>query len=127
MQTLPPLQIPSDGKRILQTDASDKYWGAVLLEEDTHGKRQICGYKSGSFSDSQIHYHSTMKELLAVKKAIEKFEFHLIGHHFLVETDFSGFQGMLTFKNKRVLNAQLVRLATWFSRYSFDVKHIKGK
>lgn len=29
-----------------QTDASDKHWGAVLLEEDTHGKRQLCGYRS---------------------------------------------------------------------------------
>ena len=88
------------------------HWGAVLLEEDMYGKRQIYGYKSGSFSYSQIYYHSTMKELLAVKKAIEKFEFHLVGHHFLVETNFSGFQMMLTFKNKRVLKAQLVRLAT---------------
>ena len=68
-----------------------------------------------------------MKELLAVKKAMKKFEFHLIGYHFLVETDFSGFQGMLTFKNKRVLNAQLVHLAMWFNQYSFDVNYIKGK
>ena len=91
MQTLPPLQIPSDGKRVLQTDASDRHWGAVLLEEDKERKRRICGYKSGSFKDSQIHYHSTFKELLAVKMGISKFEFHLIGHHFLVETDFSSF------------------------------------
>ena len=68
-----------------------------------------------------------MKELLAVKKAIEKFEFYLIENHFLVEIDFSGFQGLLTFKNKRVLNAHLVCLATWFNCYSFDVKDIKGK
>ena len=27
-----PLRIPTDGQRILQTDASDQYWGAVLLE-----------------------------------------------------------------------------------------------
>ncbi|KAL2499234.1 polyprotein [Abeliophyllum distichum] len=30
---LPALSIPTDGKRILQTDASDLYWAAVLLEE----------------------------------------------------------------------------------------------
>ncbi|KAA3471268.1 polyprotein [Gossypium australe] len=33
LQHLPALQIPSDGKRILQTDASDKYWRAILFEE----------------------------------------------------------------------------------------------
>ena len=25
--------IPSNGKRILQTDANDKFWSAILLEE----------------------------------------------------------------------------------------------
>ena len=33
MQDLPPLQIPSTGKRILQTDAGDEYWVAILFEE----------------------------------------------------------------------------------------------
>ncbi|KAK8526460.1 hypothetical protein V6N12_020931 [Hibiscus sabdariffa] len=101
LQHLPPLQIPSDGKRILQTDASDKYWGAILFEEKDK-KRHLCGYKSGRFSDAEIHYHSTFKEILAVKKAISKFEFHLIGHHFLVEMDMSSFSQMIKFKQKTV-------------------------
>ena len=33
-EDLPPLKIPSSGKRILQTDASDEFWGAVLLEQN---------------------------------------------------------------------------------------------
>nr|XP_012568598.1 uncharacterized protein LOC101496717 [Cicer arietinum] len=32
-QTPPALKIPGNGKRILQTDASDHYWGAILIEE----------------------------------------------------------------------------------------------
>jgi len=47
------LKIPSRRKQILQTDASDSYWRAVLLEEDEKGKRHICGYKSGVFKDSE--------------------------------------------------------------------------
>ncbi|KAK8516554.1 hypothetical protein V6N12_038794 [Hibiscus sabdariffa] len=126
LQQLPPLQIPSDEKRILQTDASDKYWGAILFEE-RDGKRPICGYKSGRFSEAEIHYHSTFKEILAVKKGINKFEFHLIGCHFLVEMDMSSFPQMLKFKQKIIPNPQLLRWAEWFSKYSFDCKHIKGK
>ncbi|KAK9011411.1 hypothetical protein V6N11_044262 [Hibiscus sabdariffa] len=126
LQQLPPLQIPSDGKIILQTDASEKYWGAVLFEE-SKGKRKIYGYKSGRFSDSEIHYHSTFKEILAVKKRIAKFEFHLIGHHFLVEMDMSSFPQMIKFKQKIIPNSQLLKWAEWFSKYSFDCKHIKGK
>ena len=126
LQHLPPLQIPSDGKRILQTDASDKYWGAVLFEEK-EGKRHLCGFKSGRFTNAKKHYHSTFKEILAVKKGITKFEFHLIGHHFLVEMDMSSFPQMLKFKQKIVPHPQLLRWSEWFSKYSFDTKHIKGK
>ena len=65
-EKLPPLQIPGPGKRILQIDASDEYWVAALFEE-IDGKRNICGYKTGAFKPSELHYHSTFKEILAVK------------------------------------------------------------
>ncbi|KAF8011959.1 hypothetical protein BT93_I0169 [Corymbia citriodora subsp. variegata] len=125
LQNLPPLKIPSTGKRILQTDASDKYWAAILFEE-IDGTRHICAYKSGRFSQAEIYYHSTFKEILAVKYGIKKFEFHLIGHHFLVEMDMSSFPQMLKFKQKQVPHPQLLRWAEWFSKYSFEVKHIPG-
>ncbi|XP_034895763.2 G-type lectin S-receptor-like serine/threonine-protein kinase At4g27290 [Populus alba] len=65
-QNLPALVIPSTGHHILQTDASDQYWSAVLLE-DKDGHQHIYGYKSGSFKESETHYHSTFKEILVVK------------------------------------------------------------
>ncbi|KAA3479586.1 polyprotein [Gossypium australe] len=126
LQHMSALQIPFDGKRILQTDASDKHWGAILFEE-LERKRHICGCKSGRFIDAELHYHSTFKEILAVKNGISKFEFHLIGYHFLVEMVMSSFPQMLEFKQKTVPHPQLLRWAEWFSKYSFDVKHIKGK
>ncbi|KAK8556665.1 hypothetical protein V6N12_003062 [Hibiscus sabdariffa] len=117
---------PQWSKAQTKTDTSDKYWGAILFEEK-QGKRQLCGYKSDRFSDAEIHYHSTFKEILAVKKGISKFEFHLIGHHFLVEMDMSSFPQMIKFKQKIIPNPQLLRWVEWFSKYSFDCKHIKGK
>lgn len=126
VQELSALSIPTNGKRILQTDASDLYWAAVLLEEK-NGKRNICGYKSGAFSEAEKHYHSTFKEILAVKRGIEKFQFHLIGHKFLIEIDMSAFPKMLSFKQKQIPNSQLFRWAEWFSNFDFDVKHIKEK
>ena len=60
VEKLPPLQILETGKRILQTDAIDEYWAAALFEE-LDGKRNICGYKSGAFKPSELHYHSTYK------------------------------------------------------------------
>nr|GEU41979.1 putative reverse transcriptase domain, viral movement protein [Tanacetum cinerariifolium] len=82
-EKMPPLKIHASlEKRILQTDASDKCWGAVLLVQDNNNKRHVCGYKSGMFKASEKHCHSTFKEILAVKRGIEKFQFHLIGHEF---------------------------------------------
>ena len=122
----PPLKIPSTGKRILQTDASDEFWGAVLLEENDQGSREYCGHASGQFSDAEKHYHTVYKEILAVKNGIKKFGFHLIGHKFLVEMDNSSFPKILEFKKKDIPSGQCLRLKDWFSRYEFNVKHIKG-
>ena len=97
-------------------------WGAVLLEEDKQGTRHCCGFASGKFKVSEQHYHSTFKEILAVRNGIKKFSFFLISHHFLVEMDMGSFPKMLHFKQKSVPNPQLLRWSAWFSQYSFDVK-----
>ncbi|KAH9801855.1 hypothetical protein KPL71_001180 [Citrus sinensis] len=124
-QNPPPLKLITDGKRILQTDASDDSWGAILLEE-INGKEHFIAYASGQFSDTQKHYHSVFKEILAVKNYIKKIEYHLIGHHFIIRMDSSAFPNILNFKGKTVPEKMLLRLKDWFSKYDFLVKHIKG-
>ncbi|KAH9658018.1 hypothetical protein KPL70_023324 [Citrus sinensis] len=64
-QNPPPLKLITDGKRILQTDASDDSWGAILLEEN-NGKDHFIAYASGQFSNTQKHYHSVFEEILAI-------------------------------------------------------------
>ncbi|KAI3747086.1 hypothetical protein L6452_09531 [Arctium lappa] len=128
---MPPLKIPTTtDKRILQTYASDEYcdeyWGAVLLAQDDKGVRTIYGYKSGTLKASEQHYHSTFKEIVAVKRGIEKFQFHFIGHCFQIEMDMSSFPLIIQFKRKMLPEAQLLRWANWFSQWKFTVKHIKG-
>ncbi|KAH9698137.1 hypothetical protein KPL71_023898 [Citrus sinensis] len=124
-QNPPPLKLITDGKRILQTDASDESWGAILLEE-LNDKEHFIAYASGHFSETQKHYHSVFKEILAVKNGIKKFEYHLIGHYFLIRMDSSAFPNILNFKGKTVPEKMLLRLKDWFSKYDFSVKHIKG-
>ncbi|XP_031270855.1 uncharacterized protein LOC116129245 [Pistacia vera] len=97
-----PLKIPSSGKHIFQTDASDTHWGAVLFEQNEDKVQHLCGYQNGQFKPHQQHYHSTFKEVLAVKNVIERFEFHLVGHHFFIETDIKSFDQMLRFHKKKV-------------------------
>ena len=59
-----PLHIPSTGHRILQTDSSDEFWGALLLEK-IHTTLHYCGHASGQFSDPEKHYHITIQEILS--------------------------------------------------------------
>ncbi|KAH9716953.1 hypothetical protein KPL71_021645 [Citrus sinensis] len=89
-QNPPKLKIMTDGKRILQTDASDTSWGALLLEQ-IDKKEYLIGHASGHFSPAQQHYHTIYKEILAVKNGIKKFEYHLLGHRFLIRLDNSSF------------------------------------
>ncbi|KAH9684900.1 hypothetical protein KPL70_013722 [Citrus sinensis] len=124
-QNPPPLKLITDGKHILQTDASNESWGAILLEE-LNNKDHFIAHASGHFSDTQKHYHSVFKEILTVKNGIKKFEYHLIGHHFLIRMDSSAFPNILNFKGKTVPEKMLLRLKDWFSKYDFSVKHIKG-
>ncbi|KAH9792609.1 hypothetical protein KPL71_004192 [Citrus sinensis] len=114
-QNPPPLKLITDGRRILQTDASDESWGTILLEE-TDGKEHFIAYASGHFFDTKIHYHSVFKEILAVKHGIQKFEYHLIGYHFLVRMDNSAFPNIMNFKGKNVPEKMLLRLKDWFKR-----------
>ncbi|KAH9716813.1 hypothetical protein KPL71_021589 [Citrus sinensis] len=118
-QSPPPLRIPPTGQRILQTDASDDYWSAILLES-IDGMDHFCAYASGQFKAFEKNYHVIYKEILAVKYRIKKFEFHLISHN-------SSFPRIFDFKNKLLPDKQLLNLKTWFSKYDFTVQHIKGK
>lgn len=56
------------------------------------------------------HYHVVYKEILAVKYDIQKFEFHFIGHRFLVWLDKFSFLNILNLKNKSLTNNQLIHL-----------------
>ena len=94
--------------------------------EKHDGKESYCAHASGQFKELEKHYHVIYKEILAVKYGIQNFEFHLIGHNFLVRLDNSSFPKNLELKNKVLPNKHLLLLKTWFLKYDFIVHHIKG-
>ena len=81
----------------MQTDAYDQYWGAIFIEE-IEGQKFYYGYASGQFKPTELRYHTTYKETLAVKYGIQKFDFHLRGYQFEVHLDNSSFPKLLEFK-----------------------------
>ena len=56
VQELPPLTLPTgEGQLILETNASDKAWGAILLEK-IGNKEYVCAYASRSFHGAEQNY-----------------------------------------------------------------------
>jgi len=85
---LPRLAIPEPGDRlIVETDASDKYWGGVLKERKNDNREHVCRYANGCFKPAEINYHSNEKELLALKRSFSKFHFFILPVKFLVRID----------------------------------------
>lgn len=126
---LPALHLPEvNEKLIIETDASNTYWGGILKSKNKDGVEELCGYTSGSFAGSEINYHSNEKEILAVKRVISKFRLYLASNQFLVRTDN---KNVKAFMNIKVQNdykqGRLIRWQQWFSHYKFDVEYIEGR
>lgn len=131
-KTLPALRLPGDGQKIVQIDASERFWGAILKEKvaDVNGKfiEQICRYCSRSFTGAKLNYHSTHKEILAVIKAIKSFLLYLISEKFIVK---SYLKNLKSFMNRKIDNAMAqTRLLRWsLFLESFDIiyDHVPGE
>ncbi|KAH9668421.1 hypothetical protein KPL70_021414 [Citrus sinensis] len=98
-QAPPPLRIPTSGQRILQTDASDDYWSAILLE-DINGVRHFCAHASGYYKFLINMDNSSFprifdfknkllpdKQLLSLKTWFAKYDFtvqHIKGNQNLI-------------------------------------------
>ena len=106
-KNLPALRLLEENdKLIIQTDASDLYWGAILKTDIN----EICRYTSGTFNEAQVNYSVHEKELLTICKGIKKFSL-LLQKQFIVETDNSQVNSLI---NKILPNEpQYRRLHRW--------------
>ena len=123
-KNLPVLRLPEENdKLIIQTDASDLHWGAILKIDIN----EICRYTSGIFNQVQVNYPVHEKELLTIYKRIKKFSLFLLQKQFIIKTDNSQVGSLI---NKILPNKpQYRRLHRWqayLSYYNFKIIHIKG-
>lgn len=134
VKNLPALHLPEmDEQLIIETDASNEYWGGVLKSRypanhnsgDTSEK--LCGYASGTFQGAELRYHSNEKEILAVKKVIKRFKLFIASNHFIIRSDNKNFGFFLRAKvQDDYKQGRLIRWQQWFNYYKFTVEHIPG-
>ena len=62
VKKLPTLYHPGpDDKMIIETDASQEYWGAILKARVDDKDEYLCRYTLGSFQGPELNYHSNEK------------------------------------------------------------------
>ena len=119
----PILRVPVLSKPfIVQSDASTKGIGAVLLQE-YNGTLLPCHYASRRLLEREEHYAVCELECLALVYALHTFSKYLLMKPFYIQIDHAGLSFLKQNKSK---NARLTRWALSIQQYTFTVQHIKG-
>ena len=110
-----------DKTSIIQSDASKKGLGAVLLQD---GKPVF--YASRSLTQTEQNYSNIERELLSVVFALERLHHYVYGYTVTVQTDH---QPLVSIWKKSVAanSARLQRLLLCLSQYDVDIQYLKGK
>ena len=128
IQHLPPLYFSKTGDyMILETDASNEHWGAVLKCKPLKNPKaeELCGYNSGKFKPAEINYIIYEKELLAIINGLKRFKIYLASDKFLIRTDNQAVKDFLKSK-KREENPRRINWFNFVSQFPFEIEYIKG-
>lgn len=108
---------------IINTDASGKAIGSVLMQENGQGGVNIVSTASRVLKPVEQRYTTCEKELLAIVDALQRFKVHIYGRKVILNTD----NKALTFLNRCVITSN--RVARWMmevQEVDIEIRHIKG-
>jgi len=108
---------------IINTDASARAIGAVLMQCDREGNTSIVSTASRVLTQTEQRYTTCEQELLGIIFALEKFRIYIYGHKILLYTD----NKSLTFLNRCAITSN--RVARWMlslQQYDVELRHVKG-
>lgn len=108
---------------VLQTDASERGVGAVLLQGPTEDQHPVA-YISRKLFPREVRYSTVEKEALAIKWALDSFKYYLLGREFTLETDHKALQWLERMKDT---NGRITRWYLAMQPFRFTVHHIPGK
>ena len=106
---------------ILQTDASKKGFGAVILQEE-----QPIYYASRALTSAEKNYQNLEREAQAAVWGMEKFHYFLYGRKFILQTDQ---KPLVSIFRKHMIDVspriQRITIRAW--QYEFELQHIAGR
>jgi hypothetical protein len=118
------LMHPDESKEwIINTDASGKAIGSVLMQQDENGGVNIVSTASRVLNQTEQRYTTCEKELLAIVYAVQRFKIYIYGRKVILYTD----NKAITFLQKCVITSN--RVARWMTelqQFDLEIRHIKG-
>jgi len=118
---------PSNEKQfILETDASQFAWGAVLSQEDSEGHWRPVGCLSKGFTDPETRYDTHDRELLAIIRALQDFRHWLTGTKYPV-TVLTDHNNLNYFKTKQLLSGRQARWMQFLANFDLQIRYRPGR
>ena len=106
---------------ILQTDASKKGFGAVILQEE-----QPIYYASRALTSAEKNYQNLEREAQAAVWGMEKFHYFLYGRKFILQTDQKPLVSIFR-KHMIDVSPRIQRITIHAWQYDFEPQHIPGR
>ncbi|KAL4564784.1 hypothetical protein LXL04_028855 [Taraxacum kok-saghyz] len=106
----------------IMCDASDYSVGAVLGQR-VNKKPVAVYYASKTFSEAQLNYTTTEKELLAVVFALDKFRSYVWGSKVVIDTDHSAIRHLMKKKDAKPC---LIRWILLLQEFDLEIRDKKG-
>ena len=116
LTTIDPKLMP-DYKIFVTTDASDTSSGAILSFGPSYKLARPIAYDSHLFKGAELNYPVYEKELLAIMRALAKWQTNILGYHFEIWTDHKTFEH---FGMQKDLSRQQAHWMEFLSQYNAD-------
>jgi hypothetical protein len=108
---------------IINSDASGRAIGTVLLQERRDGGLNIVSTASSVLNQTEQRYDTCAKELLAIVYALQRFRIYIYGRKVTLFTD----NKALSFLHRCVITSN--RVARWMvqvQEYDLEIRHSRG-
>ena len=106
----------------LYVDASNIAAGAYLAQKQG-GENRVIAFASMTFTETQLGYSTTDRELTALRWGIKTFKPFLYGVEFLLFTDH---QPLIHLHNMKLICSRHVRTVLELAEYNFEIRYIPG-
>lgn len=125
--TTAPVLVHADPDRqyILETDASDYAYGAILLQKQDDGKIHPVAFLSKLLSPAERNYDIYDKEMLAIVKAFEYWRQYTQGTTIPVKV-ITDHKNLIYFRDAKITNRRHARWADLLSHYNYDITYRPG-